>query len=172
VALYFPASFFFKERIEMEEETSYDLDLKVWTLIGDLHHKMFWLRQKELSQYNITARQLLVLRVIESLGAKATISTIAKAVDRKIDVISRQTSMLEKDGFIKRTKDKPRSRVLTFKLNEKSLGLLKIAKQSEGMSEVLSVLTREERQQLDVVLNRLSIKLNEYTSKQIKDWLP
>ena len=156
----------------MEEETSYDLDLKEWKLIGDLHHKMFWLRQKELSQYSITARQLLILRAIESLGSKATISTIAKALDRKIDVISLQTSTLEKDGFIKRTKDKPRSRVLTFKLNDKSLELLKIAKHSKGMSEVLSVLTREERQQLDLVLNQLSIKLNEYTSKQIKDWSP
>jgi DNA-binding MarR family transcriptional regulator len=156
----------------MEEEALYNLDLKVWILIGDLHHKMFWLRQKELSQYNITARQLRILRVIESLGSKATIYTIAKEVDRKIEVISRQTSKLEKDGFIKRTKDKPRSRVLTFKLNEKSLDLLKIAKHSKGMSEVLSVLTREERQQLDVVLNRLSIKLNEYTSKQINDWSP
>ena len=156
----------------MEEEALYNLDLKVWILIGDLHHKMFWLRQKELSQYNITARQLRILRVIESLGSKATIYTIAKEVDRKIEVISRQTSKLEKDGFIKRTKDKPRSRVLTFKLNEKSLDLLKITKHSKGMSEVLSVLTREERQQLDVVLNRLSIKLNEYTSKQINDWSP
>ena len=156
----------------MEEEALYNLDLKVWILIGDLHHKMFWLRQKELSQYNITARQLRILRVIESLGSKATIYTVAKEVDRKIEVISRQTSKLEKDGFIKRTKDKPRSRVLTFKLNEKSLDLLKITKHSKGMSEVLSVLTREERQQLDVVLNRLSIKLNEYTSKQINDWSP
>jgi DNA-binding MarR family transcriptional regulator len=156
----------------MEEESSYNLDLKPWILIGDLHHKMFWLRQKELSQYSITARQLHILEIIESLGSKATISTVAKAVSRKIEVISRQTSKLEKDGFITRTKDKPRSRVLTFKLNEKSLDLLKIAKHSKGMSEVLSVLTREERQQLDVVLNRLSIKLNEYTSKQINDWSP
>ena len=33
------------------EEDSYNSDLKMWGLIGDLHHKMFWLRQKELSQY-------------------------------------------------------------------------------------------------------------------------
>ena len=156
----------------MEEEASYDLDLKVWILIGDLNHKMFWLRQKELSEYNVTARQLHILEVIESLGSKATISTVAKAVNRKIDVISRQTRMLEKDGFIKRTKDKPRSRVLTFKLNEKSLELLKIAKHSKGMSEVLSVLTREERQQLNVVLNRLSSKVNDYSFNQINDWAP
>jgi DNA-binding MarR family transcriptional regulator len=154
------------------EENSYNLDLKVWIAIGDLHHKMFWLRQKELSQYNISARQLHILEVIENLGSKATISTVAKVVNRKIDVISRQTMMLEKSGLIERTKDRPGSRLLTFKLTEKSLELLKIAKHSDAMREVLAVLNKEERKHLEVILNRLSCKLNEYTSNQIDDWSP
>ena len=153
------------------EDNSYNLDLKVWILIGDLHHKMFWLRQKELSEYNVTARQLHILEVIESLGSKATISTVAKAVNRKIDVISRQTVMLEKDGLIKRTKYRPKSRLLIFQLTEKSFELLKIAKQSKVMNEVLSILTSEERQQLDLILNRLSSKVNDYSFNQINDWV-
>ena len=153
-------------------DNSYNLDLKVWILIGDLHHKMFWLRQKELSEYNVTARQLHILEVIESLGSKATISTVAKAVNRKIDVISRQTVMLEKDGLIKRTKYRPKSRLLIFQLTEKSFELLKIAKQSKVMNEVLSILTSEERQQLDLILNRLSSKVNDYSFNQINDWSP
>ena len=156
----------------MEEDASYNLDLKTWTLIGDLHHKMFWLRQKELNRYNITARQLHILRVIEGLGANTTISAIAKAVDRKLDVISRQAILLEKDGLIERIKDMPKSRLLTIKLTEKSLELLKVVKRSEGMKEVLSILNKEERQQLDLMLNRLQIKLNKYTFKEIDDWSP
>ena len=156
----------------MEEEALYNLDLKTWTLIGDLHHKMFWVRQKELSRYNITARQLHILRVIEGLGAKATIAAIAKAADRKLDVISRQAIMLEKDGFIQRIKDTPKSRLLKIKLTEKSLELLKVVKQSEGMKAVLSVLSKEERQQLDSLLNQLQIKLNEHTSREIDNWSP
>ena len=154
------------------EENSYNADLKVWKAIGDLHHKMFWLRQKELSQYNITARQLHVLGVIESLGSKATISTMAKSVNRKIEVISRQTMMMEEDGLITRTKEKPKSRLLTFKLTEKSLELLKIAKHSDAMREVLAVLNMGERKRLELILNRLSSKLNEYTYNQIDDWSP
>ena len=154
------------------EENSYNLDLKVWKAIGDLHHKMFWLRQKELRRYNITARQLHILEVIENLGSKATISTVAKVVNRKIDVISRQTMMLEKSGLIERTKDRPGSRLLTFKLTEKSLELLKIAKHSDAMREVLAVLNKEERKHLEVILNRLSCKFNEHTYNQIDDWSP
>jgi DNA-binding MarR family transcriptional regulator len=156
----------------MEEDVSYNLDLKTWTLIGDLHHKMFWLRQKELNRYNITARQLHILRVIEGLGANTTISAIAKTVDRKLDVISRQAILLEKDGLIERIKDNPKSRLLTIKLTEKSIELLKVVKRSEGMKEVLTILNKEERQQLDLLLNRLQIKLNEYTFKEIGDWSP
>ena len=80
--------------------------------------------------------------------------------------------MLEKGGLIERTKDRPGSRLLKFKLTEKSLELFRIAKHSEAMNEVLSVLSGVERQQLDSILNRLSIKLNECTLKQINDWSP
>ena len=152
------------------EEDFYNSDLKFWITVGDLHHKMFWLRQKELSTLGITASQLRILRVIEGLGSKATISVVAEAVNRKVDVISRQTMVLEKDGFIERTKGRPKSRQLAISLTEKSIELLKIAKNSNAMREVLSVLTTKERQQLDLILNRLSTKLNEYTSNQIDDW--
>ena len=156
----------------MEDAAQYDSDLKVWLSVGDLHHKMFWLRQKELAPLGITASQLRILRLIESLGLQATMSAVAEAVNRKVDVISRQTTILEKDGFIKRTKGKPKSRLLAISLTEKSVELLKVAKHSDGMREVLSILTKEERQQLDLILNRLSMKLNEYTSNQIDDWSP
>jgi hypothetical protein len=65
-----------------------------------------------------------------------------------------------------------KTRLLTFKLTGKSLELLKIGKHSYTMREVLLVLTTDERQQLELILKRLSIKLTEYTSKQIEDWSP
>jgi DNA-binding MarR family transcriptional regulator len=154
------------------EDHSYYSDLKVWISVADLHHKMFWLRQKELAPLGITPSQLRILRLIEELGSKATISAMAKALNRKVDVISRQTMILEKDGFIKRTKGKPKSRLLAISLTKKSIELLKVAKHSDGMRDVLSILTEEERQQLDLILNRLSTKLNDYTFNKIGDWSP
>jgi len=58
-------------------------------------------RQRELSKYHIPTRQLYILKLIQELGEQATLSEIAKKVERKIDVISRQTVMMEKDGLIK-----------------------------------------------------------------------
>jgi hypothetical protein len=40
------------------------------------------------------------------------------------------------------------------------------------MRGVLLVLTTDERQELELILNRLYVKLNEYTDNQIKDWSP
>ena len=51
--------------------------------------------------------------------------------------------MMEEDGLIERTKEKPKSRLLTFKLTDKSLELLKIAKHSDAMRKVLLVLTTD-----------------------------
>ena len=62
--------------------------------------------------------------------------------------------------------------LLTISLTKKSIELLKIAKHSDAMREVLSVLTKKEREQLDLILSRLSTKLNEHTSNQIDDWSP
>ena len=156
----------------MVKEAKYDLDLKLWILIGDLHHKIFWVRQKELSQYGITVSQLQILRIIENLGAKATIATVAKALGRHVDVLSRQTTVLENNGLIKRTKERMGSRLLTITLTEKSLELLKVARHSKIMSEVLSVLTMEERQQFEPVLDKLLSNLNKYTFNQIHKWVP
>jgi DNA-binding MarR family transcriptional regulator len=156
----------------MEEEAKYESDLKVWALIGDLHHKMFWVRQKELSQYGITVSQLHIMRVIENLGGKATIPTMAKALGRNVDVLSRQTTVMENNGLIKRTKERMGSRLLTITLTKKSLEILKVALKSKGMSEVLSVLTMEERQQFEPVLDKLLSKLNKYTFNQIHEWVP
>ena len=144
----------------------------LWGLIGELSHSILLTRQKELSQYDITVSQLYILVVIENLGAKATISTVAKALGRHVDVLSRQTTVLENNGLIKRTKERMGSRLLTITLTEKSLELLKVARHSKVMSEVLSVLTMEERQQFEPVLDKLLSNLNKYTFNQIHKWVP
>jgi len=64
-------------------------------------------RQKELSPYHIPPRRLQVLRVIQALGVNATLSNIAKEVERKSDVILRQAVSMEKDGLIRRIQDTP-----------------------------------------------------------------
>jgi len=130
---------------------------------------MVALREKELYPYNITTSQLRLLRIIESLGSKAILSEVAKIVERKLDVISRQATMMEKDGIITRIRDKPKSRLLRLELTEKGKELLRTIHSSQGMNEVLSVLSKKERQQMSSALEKVLTKLNKYPSEEHQD---
>ena len=143
----------------MEDKTSLDLNFNIWMLIGDLHHKMIQVRQHEVSRYNIPIRQLNIIRLIDELGPEARLAEIAKRLHRKSDVISRQSVSMEKDGFIKRTKEIPKSRLLRLELTDKGREMLKINKYSDGMNLALSDFTIEERQELHSVLSRMYTRL-------------
>jgi len=150
----------------MENQTLSDSNFKLWLLFASIHHKMVALREKELNPYNITTGQLRMLRIIESLGSKASLSKVAKIVERKLDVISRQAAMMEKDGLITRIRDKPKSSLLRLELTEKGKKLLKTIHSSPGMNEVLSVLTEKEHQQISSALKRVLAKLNKYSTEK------
>jgi DNA-binding MarR family transcriptional regulator len=135
----------------------------LWLLMGKIHHKRILLRQRELSEYNIPTRQLYMLQLIRDLGSKTTISEIAKTVERKVDVISRQLVSMEQDGLLKRTKAAPGSRLLKIELTEKGRDLANISGKSEAMDQIMSVLKTAERQQLYSLLNRMLIEINKYS---------
>jgi len=131
----------------LEDRELLDLNFNIWILIADLHHKMLQVRQNEVSKYGISTRQLFILRLIDSLGPKATLSELAKKAQRKPDVVSRQAACMEKDGLIRRIKETPKSRLLTLEITDKGREMLKISKYSDGMNLALSDFTIEERQE-------------------------
>ena len=137
---------------------------QLWLLLGKIHHKRMLVRQRELSPFNITTRELRLLSIIHELGSKATISAIAGKVERAVAVICDQTRDMEKYGLIKRIKDNPRSRVLRMELTKKGFDSIKINRKAKAMEEIMSVLNAEERCQLHSLLDKLLIKLNEYPS--------
>ena len=137
---------------------------QLWLLLGKIHHKRMLVRQRELSPYNITTRELRLLSIIQELRSKATLSAIAGKVERTVTVICGQTMDMEKYGLIKRVKDNPRSRLLRMELTKKGLDSIKINRKAKAMEEIMAVLNAEERRQLHSLFDKLLIKLNEYPS--------
>jgi DNA-binding MarR family transcriptional regulator len=90
-------------------------------------------------------------------------------VERNLDVISRQAIMMERDGIITRIRDKPKSRLLRLELTEKGKELLRTIHSSQGMNEVLSVLSKKERQQMSSALKKVLTKLNKYSAEEHED---
>jgi DNA-binding MarR family transcriptional regulator len=130
----------------------------LWLLIGKANHLLLLKRRRELTQYEIPPGQLHILNAINVLSPLATISGVAKELDRGVHVISRQTVSMEKYGLIKRIKTTPRSNLLKLELTEKGRELVQISWQSESIDAVLSSLTKQEQQQMESTLKKIIAK--------------
>jgi len=130
-------------------------NFELFLLMEQIKHLTSLARQRELNYYHIPAQQLLVLRIIQELGPQASLSEIAKNVERKINVISRQTISMEKDGLIKRIKETPKSRLLRLELTDKGQEMLKIGKESKTIDVILSALTEKEKKQVYVAFSKV-----------------
>lgn len=145
----------------MDETVQSESNFKLWLLIGRLSHSIDLVRQRELSQYHVPIRQLHILRIIQTLGSDATLSAVAKKVEREFHVISRQTIIMEKDGLIKRIKNTPKSQLLKLELTEKGLDLINITQKSKSIDDTFSFLSQEERHMLESILTRTLINMKQ-----------
>jgi DNA-binding MarR family transcriptional regulator len=138
-------------------------NFELWQLIGKVSHSILLSRQKELDKHNIPSSQAYVLRVVHELFSKATIHEVAKIIERRDSVIARQTVCLEKDGLIKRIKDNPRSNLFRLELTQKGLDMAEASSQSKVLDTIFLFLSKEDRNKLISILNRILINLDEYT---------
>jgi DNA-binding MarR family transcriptional regulator len=139
-------------------ESNFDL----WLLIGRVNHEIMLARQKELRQYNIPIRQTLFLYTLQSLGSKATLFEVAKAMERTVPVTAQHAANMENDGLIKRIKNSPRSNLLRLELTEKGLEMVKFARKSKAVDTILSSVDKEGRQQMESVLTSILVKAKKY----------
>ena len=148
----------------MQQQTLSESNFDLWLLIGRVNHSIMLLRQKELGLHNIRVQQTLFLYTLDSLGSRTTLSEIAKVMERKVAVISKQAIIMEKDGFIKRVRDTSKSNLLRFELTEKGLEMVKLARKSKAIDAALSFLKKEERRQMESELNRILVNVKKYES--------
>lgn len=146
----------------MKKETSSEVSFELWRLIGRVNHAILVHRQRELRQHHIPVRQLGVLVAISELGSAATLSEVAKRLEREPNVISIHTSILEKDGLIRRFKNTPKSNLLNLELTEKGLDVINASRDSKSTRVIFSSLSREEQQQLEPILQKLLLKAQKY----------
>ena len=140
---------------------SYDL----FTLISRIYHFLILARQRELSAHNVSPQQILVLQAIQALGAQATQVEIAKNVERKPDVVSRQLVRMQKDGLITKTQYKRKSNAIKVSLTDHGFDVLKNNNESQLIVELLSFLNDEDRQRMFADLNRTLHELMEHNGK-------
>jgi DNA-binding MarR family transcriptional regulator len=142
----------------MNKTTLAQSNFDIWTLIGSVNHTIVSLRQKELSKYHIPVRQLYVLRTVQALGSNATLSEVARQVEREDHVISKQAVRMEEDGLIKRIKNTNKSNVLKLELTDKGLEMAKMSVESKSLKKLFSSLSPEERSQIESILKKILVQ--------------
>ena len=72
----------------MRKDSTPESTFELWRLIGRVNHSILVHRQRELRKHLIPVRQLWVLVAIKELGNMATLSEVAKELERERNVIS------------------------------------------------------------------------------------
>ena len=151
----------------LDKITAGDSRLYCRYLIGEVRHLLLKARQKELSPYHIAPRQAFILWVLYNLGHRATLAELALNSERKINNMSTQMSGMEKKGLVKKVKETPGSKLLSFELTKKGIFTYEKGFEMEADRAIMSVLSDEERQQLILLLKKIFIEAEKYNWEPI-----
>jgi DNA-binding MarR family transcriptional regulator len=132
-----------------------DLDYEMWALLVQTTEAIAKATQNELRRHNIHYRRAAVLWVIKDIGDRATPSEIARRLRRRRHSISRLLSKMEQDGLVRKSKDLDRRNWVRITLTEKGQEAHDKAVRRESLPELMSCLSREERQEMRYYLKTL-----------------
>ena len=146
---------------QIEQEISRNSYFYSRYLMGEARHFMLQARKKELAQYHVTPQQSYILFIIYTLQ-KTTLNELAKVTNRGINTLSSEMSTMERDGLVKKTREKPKSTLLSFELTEKGIKVYKNSNKGKATIKIMSIFTEEERQQLISMLLKIIDKAKKY----------
>ena len=154
----------------MSESTNINVGLVV--LLHRCFRAVNKVRQKELSEFGITASQSSIIRTIYRLGNEATASRISEQLFLELNSVSEQLTRMEKEGLIKRKRGTGRKRVTRLGVTERGRELhLKTLKQ-ESAERIMSVLTEDEKKELWSYLTKIRDQAARELNMESEEYFP
>lgn len=138
-----------------------DQDYNLWLRLQQAGDVVFRARDKELSQYGITATQatvLFMLKVIKATAGEATLGRVSKWLLREPHTVSRIFTRMENEGLVSKLKGSGKKNKVNITLTAKGEQAYKQSLKRESIREIMSCLSEEERQQLGSLLEKLRDK--------------
>jgi MarR family transcriptional regulator, organic hydroperoxide resistance regulator len=150
----------------MLENPPEDKDFKLWQLLLNTVNMVSKARTKELQKHTISTNTAAVLDCIISSPTNPTPSQIARWLIREPQSTSGILNRIEKRGLITKTVDSARKNVIRVALTEEGKELYnKIIKKRKTIHSIVSVLSEEERQQMETCLRKLQTKVTPILKK-------
>jgi len=128
----------------------------LWILLRNIAHMTGRIRDRELSRYGVTLMQSSILYMVKSLGEEATTSNISRRVFREPPTVSDILSRMEKQGLIKRIRQRHRRQVL-IRLTPSGERAYQDSTLRESITRIMSQLSDEQLAQLRLLLEDLRI---------------
>ena len=147
----------------MIKQLSEDKDYKLWALLHQTRSALFKVREKDVSQYGVTAAQSAALFMISTLGEKATPSLISKGLIREPHTTSSLLARMEKLGLIKKSRSLGKRSETIVSLTERGQQIYyEIVNNINTIREMMSCLSDEEYQIMYSCLKKLRDKALTY----------
>ena len=127
----------------------------LWVLMRRAYHAFFKARQRELGQYGLSSQKSAVLFLAQHLDNKSTPAEIARHMILEAHSVSALLSRMEEEGLVLKVKDLPRKNMTRIVLTETGRQAYDQTKIRESIHRILSVLSEEEREQLESFLKRI-----------------
>ena len=133
-------------------------DYITWILLLQTRDALLQAREKELSQYGISAEQAWVLFTVQAIGHSPTLTEISRWIFRKPNTVFSLLERMERKGLVKKTKNSVRKNLVRVELTEKGQQAYYQATKMKSIHKVMSCLSEEDRQQLNLYLSKLREK--------------
>ena len=137
---------------------STDDDFSLWMFLEQARDAILRARQKELRKAGISVSAANVLDSIQAIGRAAIPAEISRRILRKSHSISGLLNRMEKGGLIRRVKNLDRKNLVRVVITEKGQQAYEQSIKGETIHQVMSSLSKEERQQLSSCLQKLRSK--------------
>ena len=139
----------------MDRAEFLDQDFNLWILLAQTRALLFSAGEMELSKWGISLMQGWTIFTIKAIGERATPAEIARWLGREPHTVSSLLSRMMAQGLVVKEKNLDKKNLVRIRLTEKGEKLYHEAIGMKPMHEIISVLSREERQQLKMLLGML-----------------
>jgi MarR family transcriptional regulator, organic hydroperoxide resistance regulator len=145
----------------MKYYTPSNQDLSLWWALRRTHEGIHNIRKMEVNPYKISTVETGVLLIIHLSRNTITPIEIARQLLKDTHSITQLLVRMEKRGLIKRVKDLPRKNMIRVVMTPKGNVAFKQTNATTTIPKIMSVLTPDEKKQLEVLLYKLREKTTE-----------
>jgi len=152
----------------MDRTEFLDQDFNLWILLAQTRALLFNAGEVELSKWGISLMQGWTIFTIKAIGERATPAEIARWLGREPHTVSSLLSRMVAQGLVVKEKSLDKKNLVRVRMTEKGERLYHEAIGMKPMHDIISVLSRAERQQLKTLLSKLRDKAQHNLGRKYK----